>query len=369
MAMHSSYGEDYGQDETSDAVRSLALSSAKLWEELFARLGRLEHAQLELRALVEKIEVALPAALEAVAVDRAPRDLPGPVGALAHESFDQEAAPALWAPPGLPHETAAGALVDPPAAAVPTIDPPTPLTGTDGADVLGVEWHTHTPEHTDDPMTSHDPVIAPGSMWADLEPPPAPPPDTVQPTDGTDPFGLRDARDGVMAPPPPPLPPIGFDLGAPPPPPPPPPPPIGFDLGAPPPPPPPPPPAGFHLGTPPPPPPPPPPAGFHLGAPPPPPPVAPPAGSAPPPGFTAAPPPPPAGFTVIRPTEPTRVSASLGQADFGSLAAATDPRRGGQGAMNGSAEPNGRSAGTEEEPSRPPAITPDFFARAGRRRH
>ncbi len=312
MAMHSSYGEDYGQDETSDAVRSLALSSAKLWEELFARLGRLEHAQLELRALVEKIEVALPAALEAVTVERAPRDLPGPVGALAHESFDQEAAPALWAPPGLPHETAAGALVDPPAAAVPTIDPPTPLTGTDGADVLGVEWHTHTPEHTDDPMTSHDPVIAPGSMWADLEPPPAPPPDTVQPTDGTDPFGLRDARDGVMAPPPPPLPPIGFDLGAPPPPPP--------------------------------------PAGFHVGAPPP-------------------PPPPPPGFTVIRPTEPTRVSTSLGQADFGTLSAATDPRRGGQGAMNGDAETNGRSARTEEEPPRPPAITPDFFARAGRRRH
>ncbi|MGC8472154.1 MAG: hypothetical protein ACP5PM_07675, partial [Acidimicrobiales bacterium] len=186
MTMHSSYGDDYGQDETSDVVRSLALSSAKLWEELFARLRRLEVAQLELRDLVEKIEVALPAALEAAGPERAPRDLPGPVGALPHESADQEPAPALWAPPGLPHETAAGALVDSATAALPTVDSPTPLAGTDGSDALGVEWHMHG--RTEDPMASLDSVIAPVSMWGDLEP--------------------------QLAPPPPP-PPAGFDLGAP----------------------------------------------------------------------------------------------------------------------------------------------------------
>ncbi|MDA8315003.1 MAG: hypothetical protein M0010_07485, partial [Actinomycetota bacterium] len=89
----------------------------------------------------------------------------------------------------------------------------------------------------------------------------------------------------------------------------------------------------------------------------------------PPPAPPPAPPPPP-GFTVVRPTEPIRISASPGQTDVGTVSAATDPRRSARGATSGSAETNsGQSAGTEEELPRPPAITPDFFARAGRRRH
>ncbi len=58
MTMHDPYHE--GQGDTADLVRSLALSSAKLWEELFDRLRRIELAQTELRELVGKMEVALP---------------------------------------------------------------------------------------------------------------------------------------------------------------------------------------------------------------------------------------------------------------------------------------------------------------------
>ena len=417
MAMHSSYGDDYGQDETSDLVRSLALSSAKLWEELFARLRRLEHAQSELRGLVEKIDAALPAALGSVGLERAdhadrdaaglldalpatthassfesaltsaraqvadganaiaaggdtdPVALPGRDAIAEHqgvgpsapgEPHDQEPAPALWALPGLPLETAAGAPLDPPPA-LPTIDTPTPFVGADGADALAVEWHTHTPEVTDDP------IIAPGSMWADLEPQLAPVGDPVQASDGGDPFGVVDASHGLVTPPPvPPPPPLGFHLGAPPP-----------SVTGPPTAAPPPPPAPFQPPPPAPPPappplqPPPPPPGFVASAPPGVPTSVLPSAMQPTPhpGLGIAPPPPPPGFAVVRPTEPARASVSLGQTDVAVPYSATDPRPGAEGAGSGSEETGNRSGGSGEEPPRPPAITPDFFARAGRRRH
>jgi hypothetical protein len=357
MAMHSSYGDDYGQDETSDLVRSLALSSAKLWEELFARLQRLEHAQLELRALVEKIDVALPAALDAVGLERATRDLPEPVDALRHEAHHQERVPALWAPPGPSPSAAEGTPVDPPAA-LPTLEPPTPLVGTAGADALGVEWHTHAPERAEDP------IIEPRTMWADLDPQQAPMSDPVQAEDGEDLFNVADPSHGLVAPPPmpPPPPPVGFTPTTAPPMPPPP--PVGFTPTTAPPMPPPPP-VGFTPTTAPPMPPPP-PVGFTpTTAPPPPPP--------PPVGFTPTtappmPPPPPVGFTVIRPIEPAHASVSVGHTNLDVFYSATEPRRSADGAGSANADTKDRS-GPGEEPTRLPAIAPDFFARAGRRRH
>ncbi|MGH8981616.1 MAG: hypothetical protein ACRDWE_11485 [Acidimicrobiales bacterium] len=59
MSSGNSYG-DYEQDETSVLARSLALSTARLWEELFERLDRLERAHLELRTLVSRLGQALP---------------------------------------------------------------------------------------------------------------------------------------------------------------------------------------------------------------------------------------------------------------------------------------------------------------------
>ncbi len=59
MSMHGSYDE-YGQNDTADLVRSVALSSAKLWEEVFERLRHLEEAQAELRAMLGRIEGQLP---------------------------------------------------------------------------------------------------------------------------------------------------------------------------------------------------------------------------------------------------------------------------------------------------------------------
>jgi hypothetical protein len=60
MTTNGSY-EEYGQHDTADLVRSVALSSAKLWEEVFDRLRQLEHAQSELRQMLGRIESQLPA--------------------------------------------------------------------------------------------------------------------------------------------------------------------------------------------------------------------------------------------------------------------------------------------------------------------
>ena len=404
MAMHGSYGESYGQDETPDLVRSLALSSAKLWEELFARLGRLEHAQLELRVLVERIEVALPAALEAASFGRAALGAPEPGGALPaashgssfesavasldahtgdapaaagvegpaalvardaglerepaaereatmpHDLREEELARALWTPPDPAHGTAPGAP-GLPSFILSGVDAAAPSVETGEPDALAVEWHTHMPERPEDP------IGALGSIWGDVEPRLEPPGDPDWTRDGALPFGAADASHGLALPAPPPPPPVGFHLdtqqlpGAPPPPPP------GFAPAAPPPPPP----VGFHLdaqqlpGAPPPPPP-----GFALAA-------APYSGVgvAPPP----PPPPPPPGFSVVRPTDAARASVSLSQAGLATLRAPTTGRNLAEGVTNGGAAAARQPSGPEDDQDRPPAITPDFFARAGRRRH
>jgi hypothetical protein len=349
MGMHSSYDDRYGPDETSDLVRSLALSSAKLWEELFARLRRLEHAQSELRELIEKIDAALPAALEAAELEQGSRDTSQPGNALTGKSDtpgllgpsttaspeadeavpapgeleDRPAEPALWAPPGPPLEKATGALVDAPVALT-TGDTPAPfgayppLVETDGANALVVQWHT--------PEPTEDPVDAPGSIWADLEPPLAPSGGTGHSSDTGDPFGIGDASHGLAVPPPPPPPPAPM----PPPPAPVPPPPPGFAL---------------------------------TGASPPPAPMPPP---------PAPVPPPPPGFALVRSDEPPdRASTSLSQTGADvlySLHSHADPRLDAAGAGSNGAETKNRPEAPGEEPPRPPAITPDFFARAGRRR-
>ena len=59
MSTHGSYGHDE-QHDVSDLVRSMALSSARLWEEVFERLRRLEVAQGELRDMLGRLENALP---------------------------------------------------------------------------------------------------------------------------------------------------------------------------------------------------------------------------------------------------------------------------------------------------------------------
>ena len=62
MTTHGSYGQD-AQDETAEFVRSLALSSAKLWEALFERVRRIEVAQAELYQFLTSMQAALPAAV------------------------------------------------------------------------------------------------------------------------------------------------------------------------------------------------------------------------------------------------------------------------------------------------------------------
>ncbi len=50
----------HGFDETTDLVRSVTLSSARLWEEVLERLAAVEHAQAELARAVAQLQGALP---------------------------------------------------------------------------------------------------------------------------------------------------------------------------------------------------------------------------------------------------------------------------------------------------------------------
>jgi hypothetical protein len=493
MTMDRPYGDDHGQDETADLVRSLALSSAKLWEELFERLRRLEHAQAELRELVAKIEIALPAAVDDAALGRGeagpPEALPAATvassfeEALANVRAEVEAVAgdgeaALVGATGPQAEGPAPSDLD--AAALGPFElagdgPPEFGTGTldIGAETvddvpLSVEWHVHEPEGGEG-WTGAPPPIWTAETDADDELRVATPSGAADPAGEFDLFDASLAHAAGAPPPPPadvhlddPLPPspTAFDLDAPPPPPPsgfipgdpspdlhfgapatspdrfaaetPPPPPPGFHAEAPPsrtgfdvdaaPPPPP---SGFRVDPPPPPatgftvdaPPPPPPSGFRVDPPPPPPgftpaaawadsppgdpattpvriaaetpPLQPPnppfdAPPPPPPGFTPAgpaaessatlpptglpqqhlgpgalPPPPPPGYTIIRPR--TAHPFAETEAAPGDGAPPLETLSGTE------SDADGQREGAHE--ARTPAITPDFFARAGRRRY
>ena len=415
--MHSPYGEGYGHDETADLVRSLALSSAGLWGELFERLGRIERGQSELRELVAKMQDALAATTERVALgdgqDRAAEELPPPAftssfaDALASAGAEAEAAvgagQAPWTgEPTRPGDGPPDALDDgraTPRDGMLLLDIPE----SDAGLPPRIEWLSPAAEHPDAPAFDPPPIwnigpdagdepgAAASAGVADLsgglhgiftaDPPPPPIAFTVDPPPPPIAF--------TVDPPPPPGPlPRGFRTDVPPPPPPPgftlvmhpaPAPPVGFtgDFA-------PPPPAGLtgNVAPPPPPfgftgdvaPPPPPPLGFTGDVSPPPPPL----GfttdvATPPPGDllgsgAETPPPPPPGFVVVGRRE-LHASATSGSTDVGvgqtergrhSTAPTPEPLQTTGAGSDGTL--------TEDDDPPPPMITPDFFARAGRRR-
>ena len=382
MTMHGPYGDDYGQDDTADLFRSLALASARLWEELFQRLGRLERAQSELHELFSKIEMALPLALgtdglEPGARGGGPALPPATSGPLFGATATSEPSALSW-------------LTDPANASAPT-------SGTEGIDDLAFNWHVHEPEDSPSPASAPPQML--NGLGADPSldsgPPPPPPGFFAGPAPVSD-LQFESAQGDAASEPPPP--PFGFEVhDAPPappssadfgfgtaaPPPPPPPPPVGFHvdsaLGAPPPPP-----AGFQiaggLGAPlAPPPPPPPPVGFHVegvSAPPPPPPDFSALGTSIDPGlhtgFSAhdgfgtgsEPPPPPLGYTIVRPAGPLHAMAPPSGTD----PAAFEGQAGGASASGPSGTPGTGEGVNADADEAPPAITPDFFARAGWRR-
>jgi len=441
MTMQNPY-PDGPAAETSDLARSLALSSAKLWEELFERLGRIEVAQSELRALVARLDPALPAAPEALAIGRGTADdLPALAATFedAPSTADAYNRGAHVAAADGPQETAPDAT---PVLGVPDEPPAFPeQVGEDDLD-LSFTWR---PGGTDDATkppewvssTSLDASLN-GTSFADgifggaesdatsdlpahiAETPPPPPPPSVwlePPAASPPPNGFSSvpppppppvgfapappAPNGFSSVPPPPPPPVGF-APAPPAPngfssvPPPPPPPVGFPPAPPAPngfssvPPPPPPPVGFAPAPPAPngfssvPPPPPPPVGFAPAPPAPngfssvPPPPPPPVGFAPAPpapnGFSSVPPPPPAGFGITSPVPPagSATASSIGQYVTGAPVVSgpggtsVGPGTDAGGATEGTELSDAASA--ESGPAPPPPITPDFFARAGRRR-
>ena len=359
MTMHGSYDRYEQDDTTDDLVRSLALSSAKLWEELFERLRRLERAQSELRELVTRIESALP---------------PGPhsdaIAALAGGDTPERALASLAAPGGTGDLDTAVDRDDAVSDRVEDQERPDTVDDTvdddvDDEDAEFLEWHLPETE-----------PIAPAPAWAAVPPPvwtssPWEAPDRQEEHhDGTEATALhvspaddlpslesavlseQEPLEWQGAPPP-----SGFSLASAPPPPPPPPP--GFSVASSPPPPPPAPPPGFSVAS---------------GAPPPPP--------APPPGFSVAsappppPPPPPPGYELVTASVST-APPSGGDASWDpqGVRVVSSPARAREHAAWPS-EPPERP--TDEAPSyaqapqaapQPPPITPDFFARAGRRRH
>jgi hypothetical protein len=445
MTTHGSYGQN-AQDETAEFVRSLALSSAKLWEALFERIHRLEAAQADLYQFLTSIQAALPAGVRDPALGTA-----APTGAPSLPSPASAAAPVLggvgqhaettseWASPfgGRTAETPADDAI--PAAV--GWSAPVPEADATEAVFPAPAWEGQSQQHENGHGVDTPPLAEPVAQGASdlvgpaFRPPPPPPPPpshtpiasqlhdaeqaleaaSAAPTLGfasgqhaapeaasaaplTDSFSLADTS---AVPPPPP----GFATTAPPPPPPgfattaPPPPPPGFATTAPPPPPgfattPPPPPPGFASAPPPPP-------GFasfeqesavatYLDEPTGPVPVTdfaapPPPGFAsfetaaapsdafapavtsgllppPPPGFEAAsppPPPPPPGFLA---PDSSFTEAFATPAPAPEYAPVTDQGTGAQFA-------NGSPRSDEQASPHPPPITPDFFARAGRRRH
>ena len=379
MTMHSPYGEGYGHDETADLVRSLALSSAGLWGELFERLGRIERGQSELRELVAKMQDALAATTERVALgdgqDRAAEELPPPAftssfaDALASAGAEAEAAvgagQAPWTgEPTRPGDGPPDALDDgraTPSDGMLLLDIPE----SDAGLPPRIEWLSPAAEHPDAPAFEPPPIW---NIGPDAGDEPGPASSAIADLSG----GLH----GIFTVDPPP-PPIAFTVDPPPPPPP----PIAFTVD--PPPPPGPLPRGFKTDVPPPPPPP----GFTLVMhPAPAPPVGftgdfappPPAGltgnvAPPPPGDllgsgAETPPPPPPGFVVVGRRE-LHASATSGSTDVGvgqtergrhSTAPTPEPLQATGAGSDGTL--------TEDDDPPPPMITPDFFARAGRRR-
>ena len=455
MTMHSPYGEGYGHDETADLVRSLALSSAGLWGELFERLGRIERGQSELRELVAKMQDALAATPARVALGDGPGSAPEALtppaitssfaDALASAGAEAEAAVGAGQPPwtGEPTRPADGAPGSPddgratPRGGMGLLDIPE----SDAGVPPRIEWISPAAEHPEAP------AFEPPPIW-NIGPDAGDEPGTAAPS------GIADLSGGLhgifagaaleppiaftMDPPPPPAAfamdpppaPVGYTLDPPPPPvrftlDPPPPPPAAFAMDAPPPPP-----AGYRLG---PPPAPPPPVDFLVGAPPPPPldfvvgaPPPPPVdflvGAPPPPGFTTDPPPPP-GFVLAVPRQGPTDDAWPPLHDLSAVGPPIDPpsddaplrppgdllgsgagsppppppgfvvvgRRelhapAAQGSMEAGQSERGRHSTaptpeplqatgddrdgpvTEDDDPPPPTISPDFFARAGRRR-
>lgn len=374
MTMHDPYHD--GQGDTADLVRSLALSSAKLWEELFDRLRRIELAQSELRELVAKIEVALPSASSSPELERGAGALPaaglastfeealsgGPYAALGDSGVEPSseslgASGSLVAMGDLPSGTAEGELTS------------------------GFSWQVHDPEEQTD-WTAPPPIWTADDVVFDLaEVPPPPPTVTFEGPVSSVTFEapVSTAAFGLTAPGPSPLAPLAPSapserFAAPPPPPPAgfvptPPTAYGFAPAAPPPP------LGFAPM-------PPPPVGF---APVPPPPVGlvPTAPTSPPEGFTLSAAPPSDGFVSLPPAPPEGFAAAppppLGYSIVGSPSQAAPVANDVAGhpmvaedtvqVPTVEGPPASAPASARAEPqSPPPLITPDFFARAGRRR-
>ena len=61
MATQHPQGGSQGSDETAELVRSVALSSARLWEDFLERLARVERTQMELTEAISQLKGALPA--------------------------------------------------------------------------------------------------------------------------------------------------------------------------------------------------------------------------------------------------------------------------------------------------------------------
>jgi hypothetical protein len=362
MTTHNPYQD--GQEQTADLVRSLALSSAKLWEELFERLHRIEVTQNDLRDVLAKLDIGLPSSSEKSPVIGSAGGTQGQLPAAS--SFEEALASAgagvedYFGHPVNAAQTEAAAP-EPAASEARETDLP-----------LSFEWHAneapppaawgppsgglegqHIGSGFPDGFSPSDEVEVGYDEVKELTVPPPPPPSPTVIFEApasvafeTPSTVMFEAAGNGFAPPPPP-PSNGFASATPPP---------GFASATPPPPPPP----GFasassSTATPPPP-----PAGFAAAS-------SSPSPPPPPPGFASAssspatPPPPPVGFATASSPPPPPPGFAQAPASTGEAAVV-----GHSGPSSNGHHMTGETG--EAEDAQAFAITPDFFARAGRRR-
>jgi hypothetical protein len=169
----------YGPEDTADLVRSVALSSVRLWEEVLERLARVELAQAELAQSLARLQGELP---------------PGSAAATLAPGTSVLAPPP---PPGLEAPSSPHFVAPPP--------PPPP--GVGPLDALAPE-----PAHVEgslenrlvdvQPIAADEPTTGPVPIWSD-----------AATTSGDGMFDLPSSAGDVPPPPPPPPPPPGFGSG------------------------------------------------------------------------------------------------------------------------------------------------------------
>ncbi|MGH9091820.1 MAG: hypothetical protein ACRDZR_10660, partial [Acidimicrobiales bacterium] len=211
----------FGPDDTADLVRSVALSSARLWEEVLERLARVEQSQAELAQALSRLQAELPGGPVTASLAPGaplPFSVPAELGEAPAPHFVAPSPPpqgfgSVPPPPPPPGFEAASVQVNAATGTEPSLPPPPPpppgfghVMGEPTAATNGTEARPAGFSEDGEPGGPR-PVLDPLPAWAGAAdvprpPPPAPVPPPPPPGFAT---GEVPAVTGVdLVPPPPP---------------------------------------------------------------------------------------------------------------------------------------------------------------------